>query len=78
MAKVVHIETRIQSVFGILDDEGNIVEQFTVTARGQDEQGKPVADPLLLRKFTKEGFEQAYEALNNLKGEVEKKANTSS
>lgn len=30
---IVHIETRVTTVFGRLDDDGNVVDTFTATAQ---------------------------------------------
>lgn len=70
--KVIHLETHIQSVFGLLDDQGNVVQQVVVRA------GEKVDDPLLIKKFTKEAFDNAYSSLLNVRSQIQEKVNKQS
>lgn len=65
--KIKHIETIIQTTFGAEDEDGNIYQLFRCQADPQKE------DPLFFRKFTKENFEKAFEALINIRNELLKK-----
>lgn len=73
--QVVHIETRMQVMFGVLDDEGNVINQFVLAPRTQDEQGKPVVDPLLIKKLNKEAVDKAYEYILSVRAELAKNVN---
>lgn len=65
--KIVHIETVITSLFGVLDDEGNITQQISVGPQKQQAQ-----DPLSIKVFKEEGFRKAFEALVGVKSELNK------
>lgn len=64
--KVVHIRTQIQSVFGILDKDGDVVQELVVQADPNK------ADPLLIRKLVPQAFEQAFSALVQTKDALQK------
>lgn len=64
--KVVHIRTQIQSVFGILDKDGDVVQELVVQADPQK------VDPLLIRKLVPEAFSQAFSALVQTKEAIQK------
>lgn len=72
--RIVHVETRIQTTFALVDDT-DVLQQYTVVAQAQDAQGKPVDDPLLIRKFTQEAWDRAYETINKVRVELDKNAN---
>jgi hypothetical protein len=61
---VVHIETRIVAIFGIVDEEGNTT-QLLVQPNAQLRD-----DPLLIRKFNKESFDKAFEALSKTREQI--------
>lgn len=64
--KVVHLGTVIQSQFGVLDDDGNVVQTFTVTPK----QGEP--DPLAINRLVPEAFSVAGAALAKVKVDLQK------
>lgn len=65
--KVVHLGTVIQSQFGVVDEDGNVVQTFSVTPK----QGEP--DPLAINRLSVEAFATAGNALINVKHELQKK-----
>jgi hypothetical protein len=60
--KIVHVETRITTVLGVMDEEGNVTQLLNVAAANNDHN-----DPLLIRKLTKDAFVKAYEALHEIR-----------
>lgn len=56
MSKVVHVQTVIQTVFGIIDDHGNVIPQ------------QPVV--LQLVKFSPESFAEAFTAIARVRDET--------
>jgi hypothetical protein len=67
MSRIKHLETRVITVFGLEDDEGNIVQQYIIQANP-----KELNDPLLIKKFKQENLIVAYEAIMKIREELEK------
>lgn len=62
--KIVHLGTRVQAVFGLLDDKGNIIEEYAISPN----EGKPLR--LLSQKTMSrvlQELEQAWESLQQQK-----------
>jgi hypothetical protein len=66
--KVVHLETRIVTLLGIMDEDGDISQKIVVQANPQDPQ-----DPLVLGKLSLPAFEAAFNTLKRIRAEVEAK-----
>lgn len=49
MSKLVHVQTTIQTIFGTLDDDGNVIPQQPVTVG--------------VRKFSEDAFAEAQRAI---------------
>lgn len=54
--RVVHVQTTVQSVFGVLDDDGNVIPQEPVVGQ--------------LAKFSAEGFAEAFAAIQTRRDEI--------
>ena len=67
--KVVHLGTVVQSSFGVVDDEGNVLQQVTV---GPTENRE---DILNIKVLNGESFDGVAEALLNTKKKLEEQAN---
>ncbi len=68
MSKIKHIETRIISVFGLEDDDGNIIQQFVAQA-----DPKRHDDPMVIRRLKHEDFGNACQAVLLIRSELEAK-----
>lgn len=53
---IVHLETRIQTVFGVLDDEGNATPQEPLVAA--------------VHKFSADAFTEAFQAIGDARDEL--------
>lgn len=60
---LVHMETRIQTVFGLVED-GNVTKKWVVQADPNQ------VDPLQISVLTEENFRKAYEAIVGLKAQL--------
>jgi hypothetical protein len=56
MTRVVHVQTTVQTVFGVLDDQGNVIPQQPVT--------------VTVGLFNPEAFAEAYEAIAQARDEA--------
>jgi hypothetical protein len=56
MAKIVHVQTTVQTVFGVLDDEGNVIPQPPVTVS--------------VSRFSAEAFAEAHNAIAQARDEA--------
>jgi len=65
---VIHMETKIVTVFGVLDKDGNVTQRFLI----QPDQNNP--DPLNIQVFNQENFVKAFEAISSVKAQLETKA----
>lgn len=54
---IIHMETQVTCLFGVLDDAGNVVQRLVAKA----EQGKP--DPFQIQVLTPEAFQNAYKVI---------------
>lgn len=64
--KVIHGGTVINTVFHVVDDEGNVVKTLNVGPNQQQEQ-----DPLRISVLVPSNFQGGYEALNTLKKQLQ-------
>ncbi len=66
---VIHLETRISTLFGILDKDGNVAQRFIV----QPEANPQGPDPLNIQVFNQDSFVKAFEAVAGVKKQLEEK-----
>jgi hypothetical protein len=66
---VIHLETKIVSLFGVLDSEGNVVARYQVGPEANPTQ----PDPLNIQVFNQESFVKAFEAITTVKKQLEEK-----
>lgn len=64
--KVVHVETRIVTLLGVLDDEGNVARTLVLQADPNDPN-----DPLVIRKPSPAAFEAAAHVVRRTRARVE-------
>jgi hypothetical protein len=57
MSKIIHVQTQVQTVFGELDDKGNVVQTFPVN--------------LSVNKFEGESFAVVYDHLVKARSKLE-------
>jgi hypothetical protein len=60
---LVHLETRVQTVFALVED-GNVTKKWVV----QPDPNQ--ADPLQIQVLSEESFKRAYEAIVGLKAQL--------
>lgn len=61
---VVHLETKIITVFGVLDDNGNVVQRYAI------QPGNEPNDPLNIAVFNQDSFITAFNAIANAKDQL--------
>jgi hypothetical protein len=61
--QIVHMETKVRSVFGLLDEEGNIVRKFEI-------EPSPQGDELSISVLNEQSFINSYFALYKLKEDM--------
>jgi hypothetical protein len=66
IVKVIHQGTVVQASFGVLDDEGNVVQTIQVGPDPQQQQ-----DPLNIKQLRGEAFGAAHGALVQLKQQLQ-------
>lgn len=64
--KVIHNGTQVTSSFSIIDEDGDVVQSIVVQAHQEKE------DPLRFNKITPENFERAFNALIEIKANMDK------
>jgi hypothetical protein len=64
--RVVHLETVVQSVFGLLDENGDVVQQIIV------KPGDKPGDPLIIKKFNENSFIAAFNTLQKVREDIQK------
>lgn len=64
---VIHLETKIVTIFGVLDDNGNVVQRFAV------QPGNEPNDPLNIAVLNQDSFVNAFNAISGAKAELVKK-----
>lgn len=57
MSKIIHVETKITAVFGVLDNDGNVLNKTPISFE--------------IPKHTEEVFSQALDALNKSKAQLQ-------
>lgn len=62
--RVIHIETKVVPLFGILDNEGNVIQKI------------PLSEPIGVGLLSKESFLQVHDSIVNAKGELQKRLDT--
>jgi len=66
MPQIIHLRTVIQSVFGVLDDDGNVIEESPQTPE----------NTLILRQFRSEEFQRAFQHFGAARQDFEKRLET--
>jgi hypothetical protein len=66
--RIVHIETRVESVFGVMDEDGNLVPFKT----GEGKTETRILARAVINKFNPESFVEAFQILNGFKEEAKK------
>lgn len=64
MKKVIHLETKVNSVFGVLDEDGNLIRKLQVNPTPEG------TDPLSISVLREDAFDLAYEALSKIRSEL--------
>jgi hypothetical protein len=65
MSNIVHIQTQIQTVLGRLDDDGNVVETFQLTAQPTTLDGEVWAEQARLLREKRDEIAGQAEAQSN-------------
>ena len=67
--KIIHGGTVIQTVFHVADDEGNVVQSINAVPSQEQKE-----EPLRVKQLKAEGFSQAFQALEQIKANLQKQA----
>ena len=67
--KIIHGGTVIQTVFHVVDDEGNVVQSINAVPSQEQKE-----EPLRVKQLKAEGFSQAFQALEQIKANLQKQA----
>lgn len=67
MASIVHLQTVVRSVFGVVDDEGNVVQEVVVS--GAENQ------PIVLKVLNEANWTQVYNSLVDAKAQLVDRVN---
>lgn len=70
--KVIHQGTQIVSSFSIVDNDGNVLQTVNVAPVQPEPGSQPQDDPLRIQVFSQENFVRAFNALTQVKYNIEK------
>lgn len=70
--KVIHQGTQVVSSFSVVDGDGNVLQTLNVTPAQPGQNQEQKEDPLRIQVFKEENFVKAFQALVNVKQNIER------